>query len=181
MSTTIKIAIMVCLFLVGFGLGTTMTRTSIKTEYIKGETIIDSIPYAELKPVIVELPGETIYIEDVEYLKSDIDTAKIIAEYIKIKRYEQVLFDSDTLGMVKINLSVAYNSLRCLSYEFTPVTKHTTITKLRTYTPYLSTSINSFGIFGVGGGMYKKNVGYGLKYITDLENNGIEFSLNYKF
>ena len=178
---TLAILALICLFLFGFIIGKQTTSSKPVIEYVKGETITRLIPYTEFIPVKVYEPRETIYIDSIEYLISSIDTAKLIAEYIKTKHYEQVLFDIDTLGKMQVNLSIAYNSLRSLDYQFTPIIKQITTIKQQMYTPFLSSSVNSFGTVGFGGGLYMKNIGYQAKYITNFQKQGFEVGLNYKF
>jgi len=178
---TLAILALICLFLFGFIIGKQTTSSKPVIEYVKGETITRLIPYTEFIPVKVYEPGETIYIDSIEYLINEIDTIALIAEYVKTKHYEQVLFDVDTLGKMQVNLSIAYNSLRSLDYEFTPIVKQITTIKHQTYTPFLSSSANSFGTVGVGGGIYRNNIGYEAKYITNFSKQGVEVGLNYKF
>jgi hypothetical protein len=51
----------------------------------------------------------------------------------------------------------------------------------KTFTPFLSASYNSFGYYGAGGGIYIKNIGLGVKYITDFSQQGYEVSVGMKF
>jgi len=48
-------------------------------------------------------------------------------------------------------------------------------------TPFITASYNSFGYIGVGGGIYYKNIGVGVKCITDFSKNGLEITGNIKF
>ena len=91
------------------------------------------------------------------------------------------MFDNETEGKLIVGAEVQYNNLQNLSYKFTPMYKQTTITKQRVFTPFAGVSYNTLGFVGVGGGLYYHNVGLGLKYVTDFNQKGYEFGLNYKF
>lgn len=172
------------LILVGVLIGRWSTPTKVKVEYVKGETIRDSIPYEKLVPYKIEVPSvpDTIRIPGkIEYKIAKVDTARIISEFIKKNYYEEILFDNDTLGMIKINSVVQYNRMLSLGYEYTPIQKQTTIYKKRVIIPFLTTSYNSFGYYGLGLGLYYNNWGFQTKHLTNSRERGFEFGVNYKF
>ena len=179
--------VVVIALIVGFFVGRAWQTNSIKTEYVKGETIHDSINIP--KPCKIEIPAkqllpikpDTFYVDSVRYITLKVDTAKIISEYINRKTYKPILFDDKENGKLSLGLVVQYNKLDSIGYEFTPVRKETTITKERIFTPFINASYNSFGYIGVGGGLYYKNIGVGAKYITDFKNKGLEISGHIKF
>jgi hypothetical protein len=160
------------------------TNNKVKVEYVKGETVRDTIyseklvPYNVYIPPKPSLPLKPDTINNVVYLS--VDTAQIIANYIKKNSYRKVMFD-DLNGKLIVDAVVQYNQLGRLAYEFTPIQKQTTITKKRTLVPFLSSSWNSFGVVGIGGGLYYNDVGLGAKYITDFSHTGYEIGLNIKF
>src|SRR5699024_6114449 len=97
-----------------------------KIEYIEGERIIDSVlvpvPYA------VEVPSEPEYIYKTKYdTIREIDTVEILTDWTLKRKYSQTLFDNDTLGEMTIDLSVQYNQLQSIKYDFKP--KQKVITK----------------------------------------------------
>ena len=170
----------IVLLALGFTLGRCTTKPIESIEYIKGETIRDSIPYPV--PVLVEVPinpnlplkRDTVRIESKVYISESVDTAQIIAEYIKRNTYAEVLFDRDSLGKLTVNAIVQYNQLQQLGYEFTPVTKKVTVEKRKFFTPFIIGSANTLGMFGAGGGLYINNFGLGAKYVTDFNRTGFE-------
>lgn len=173
---------------IGFFLGRWQTEPKITVKYVKGETITNTVfvdkPYAveipakpvlPMKPDTIRIPGKP------EYITMKVDTAQIIADYIKENKYNPVLFDNNTQGKLVVDIAVQYNKLSGLGYTFTPMEKQTTIIKQRLFTPFLAVSYNTLGYGGVGGGIYYYNVGIGLKYLSNLKGTGYEFGLNYKF
>ncbi len=175
---------------VGFFAGRCTDKSIVKVEYVKGETKTDTIykerlvpyevlipanPVLPMKPDTIKLPG------GIEYKYYKVDTAAIIADYIKLNKYSRTLFDDDKVGKLTVGAEVQYNKLNKLDYSFTPMEKQTTIIKQKVFTPFVSTSYNTFGYFGAGGGTYIKNIGVGAKYLTDFKDKGYEFELNYKF
>lgn len=160
----------------------------MKVEYVKGETVTNTVyvdkPYAveipakpilPMKPDTIRIPGK------LQYIASIVDTAAIIANYIKRNKYNPILFDNNTQGKLQLDLAVQYNKLDSLGYTFTPMEKQTTIIKQKVFTPFVSTSYNTFGYFGAGGGVYYHNLGAGVKYLSDFKSTGYEFGINYKF
>jgi len=183
-----NIILMVLISIIGFFAGRWTLKPDIQIEYIQGETIHDTIPkpvpypvevpakpILPLKPDTIRIPGGT------EYIVMKVDTAKIIANYIQKNIYKETLFDNDTIGKFSFEAVVQYNEMQKFGYDFTPIQKQTTIIKKRVLTPFLSTSYNSFGYFGAGGGIYYHDLGVGLKYMTDFQKTGYEIGFSYKF
>ena len=171
---------------VGFFIGRATITSSITTKYVKGETVTNSVnvptPYNVFIPSVPSLPTkpDTIKVNTKEYVVLKVDTAKIIANYILRKRYKTPLFDNDN-GKLIVSSVVQYNSLDSLGYSFTPIIKETTITRTKTFTPFVNASYNSFGYYGAGAGIYINNIGFGVKYITDFSQQGYEVNLGIKF
>lgn len=189
---SIKLTLILALILLGLGFfaGRWTIKPKIKIKYIKGETVHDSIPYEVLVPYKVEIPAkpnlplkpDTILIPgEPEYITMKVDTAQIIAEFIKKNTYKQTLFDNDTLGRFTFNAVVQYNLLQGFNYDFTPVHKQIKITQRRLFIPFISTSYNSFGYVGTGAGFYYHDLGISLKYLTNFQEKGYELGFSYKF
>lgn len=178
------------LIALGFGLGRWTTPKEVKTEFVQGPTIIDSIPYDSLVPYQVLVPAkpvlplkpDTVRIPGKpEYITRVVDTAQIIAEYIKENRYTLIPFDdNDTTGTLRVDLSVQYNKLQNFKYDFTPIQKQTTIIKKRVFSPFAVGSANSLGYVGAGGGFFINNFGVAAKYITDFKLKGYEAEIYLK-
>jgi len=178
------------LLAIGFLAGRWTIKTKVKIEYIKGETIRDTIYSEKLVPYKVVIPDKPVLIMKFdtiripgqpEYIVMKVDTAQIIAEYIKENSYRNTLFDNQTEGKLTVDAIVQYNKMQRLGYEFTPMQKQITIEKRRILTPFASGSYNSFGYFGIGGGLFYYDLGIGAKYITNFNQSGYEIGLQYKF
>ena len=90
------IGIAILFLVIGFFVGRSNSKVITKIEYIKGETMRDTIYAEKLVPYEVKIPAspnlpmkyDTIRIPgkpDIRYMK--VDTAQIIAEYIKENSY----------------------------------------------------------------------------------------------
>lgn len=178
----------VILIATGFIVGRLTTKSSEKIKYVNGKTIHDTI--VKPAPYLVEVPAnptlpikfDTIRLPgDTEYVFQVVDTAQIIFDYIKKNSYREILFDNDTLGAMVVEIQVQYNELQKLGYAFTPIQKQVTIERKKVFTPFISASVSSFGIFEAGGGLYYNNTGFELKYMTDFNKNGIELGMLIKF
>jgi len=183
-----SIIIVVAIFILGVLAGR-WSNDKTKIEYVKGETIIDTIYRGQLKPYasiipnlpILPLKNDTVWVEGKPTPIFIVDTAKIKENYIKENKYHQVLFDNQTDGLFELNTSVQYNEQKQVSYKFTPIKKVVTIKKTRVFVPFLSGSMNSFKQVGVGGGFFYHDLGLEAKYITDFKLKGIEVGMHYKF
>jgi len=180
------ILVAVVALVVGFFAGRGKTTTTTTIEYVKGETIHDSVPkpypvinYTPQNPILPTKP-DTIKINNTEYHVLKVDTAQIIKNYIVKHNYTITAFDNKN-GKLIIKPVVQYNELQSIPYEFTPITQVNTIMQERLFTPFVVVSYNSLGFVGVGGGVFIKNVGVGAKYITDFEKKGFEVSGSVKF
>lgn len=190
MKNYINYIIVALVLTTGFFVGRCTSDTKMGIEYIKGDTIHDSIPYEKLVPYKVEIPAkpvlpmkpDTIRIPGKpEYHVMVVDTAAIIADYIKKNSYTNILFDTKAEGKLTVATTVQYNKLVDLGYSFTPVYKEVTLQKQRVFTPFVTTSYNTLGYFGGGGGLYYHNLGASIKYITDFNTKGYEFGMHLKF
>lgn len=157
-------------------------------EYVPGDTItqvVDSmIPYEVLDtcwlPGIPSKP-DTIYEDGDTVIITVTDTAYIVRDYGKLKKYSKVLYDSDTLGFLSVDAQVQYNELTELGYTLVPITKNN-ITKPKAYTPYVLLTASTLGYVGFGAGVYKENLGLQLKYLTNTDDiTGLEIGFVKKF
>ena len=129
-----------------------------KIEYIEGERTIDSVlvpvPYA------VEVPAEPEYIYNTKYdTIREIDTVEILTDWTLKRKYSRTLFDNDTLGRIDIDLSVQYNQLQSIKYDFKP--KQKVITKNK---PPQRLGLSVFVGYGIGENGLTPVIGLGVSY-----------------
>lgn len=173
---------------IGFAWGRSTIKDNIVVEYVKGETIRDSIFYPvpvgselPLSPELllirdtIQVPGETIVITQ------KVDTSRIIAEFITKNKYREPLFDSDTVGTLIVEADVQYNKLQKLGYDFTPVQKNVSFQKEKLIAPFVSASINSLGGFEIGGGFFYRDIGFDVRYLTTGGQTGVGIGFHIKF
>lgn len=176
-------------FIVGILIARKTNETEVKTRYIKGVTIYNTLHTPDLTPVKVEIPErpvlpvkiDTIWIEgQIKYITQVVDTAAIIADYIKKNTYQRTLFD-DNNGRLDIEADVQYNILQRLHYGFTPIYKEVTVERSRVFVPVIAGSYNTLGYYGIGGGAFYRNFGVVVKYMHGVNNYYVDISALYKF
>lgn len=200
---TICIIIVLLLVSVAFYLGRLSINTDPVIEYVKGETIRDTVKIEKLvsykeetpkdpslptkKDTIIEyrdifVEGKTKTVIDTFFISS-VDTSAIINNYIKKRFYNPVLFDDKEKGYLALDLSVQYNELKNLSYVFTPVHQRQTIIKKRVFIPFASGSYSTLNYVGLGGGVFYYDLGFEYQYQIGYNglSNGHSFGLKYKF
>ena len=149
LSNLVKYSVYIMVFALLFGIGFTTGRKTVKLpkpvekiEYVKGETIHDTIytpkPYKVTKPadtldIIRACIAEGIYKElwpkEVvkEYITKE-DTAAVMADWATERKYTKTLFDTKEEGKFVLNTTVKYNRLGEINYDFTPGNKVVTNT-----------------------------------------------------
>ena len=149
LSNLVKYSVYVIVFALLFGIGFTTGRKTVKlpkpvekVEYVKGETIHDTIyrpkPYKVTRPadtldIIKACIADGIYKElwpkEVvkEYITKE-DTAAVMADWATERKYTKTLFNTKEEGKFVLNTSVKYNRLGEISYDFTPGNKVVTQT-----------------------------------------------------
>lgn len=186
------------LILVAFGalcffIGRCTRQTKEVVIEVKGETMHGTIEPSlltvkkEFKTDIKFLPyrfwrGDTVRINDIEYIHTIPDTAKIVEDFIKKREYEFNVFDNEN-GKLDVNQTVQYNMLQAFNYSFTPIKKVVTTHKEPLFTPFVSASYNTFGMAGIGGGLFYKNTGLEYNYLFDIfdRNFGHQLGIKVKF
>jgi hypothetical protein len=187
------------LFFIGFftGRNTIKTKETIKTEYIKGDTITNTI--FEPKPEYIEKPIDTLnVIKDcinngiykelwpnkiiTEYVKiTSEDTVKIINDWASKRKYNELLFENDTIGKCNVQFDIQYNRLKLLSYVYEPVVKNVVEQKIhvKKFSPfiglgYLTNPWDEFDDpllnFSIGT-FYKEKYGLQLHFMHKLNTN----------
>ena len=194
------------LIAVGFFAGRKTIKQPAPVEvikYIKGETITEvkekPVPYLVTRPadtldiikkciedgIYKELfPKETVYIDT---------TAAIVKDWATIREYNEKIFDSDTVGLLKVNAKVQYNRLSSLGYEFKPIVKNVdhTVYTVKKVSPFVGTGMiinpnkETFdALYEVNGGLFfNDKYGFQLKYQRGLrsDNNYFGGSVLFKF
>ena len=197
MNSYLKITIVVIAFIVGFFLGRKTIDVEEKIEYVKGETIHDTIVINE--PTFVEIPSkpryiyeyDTLIIDNIQYISEKVDTSAIIQDYILTRTYEFNVFDSDTLGKFDVKQQIGYNKLLSFDYTFTPVTKQVTQFREPVFTPFVTMGYSTNSTVLGGLGAYYRHLC--VEYLINIPTSQIEvynfnqnkiyhtFKLNYKF
>lgn len=184
----IFIAALLIAFAVGFFLGRGKVRIEEKVEYVKGETVFRTVkvPYPSTVyiPTAYRLPTkeDTLYVNGEPLPIQTVDTARIIQEYIAENTYEFNAFDEE-FGKLDIKQTLQYNQLKSFDYSFTPIYKHTTVTKKNLFEPFGSAGYNTFDQVTIGGGIFINNLGLEYNYIHDTRMNqsGHGLSIKLKF
>lgn len=171
--------------IIGFFIGRANQKevAKTKTEYIKGDTIVDSIPYPVPYETIVfekpDLPKKRdslkIYVpgkDSIIYVSEKVDTSAIINQFAVENKYRHTLFDNDTSGKLIVNTAVQYNQQKSIGYTYTPVYRVVTKTvhKKNTVRPFAAISYNTLQYGGIGGGVFIKKVGFEYKYLNNFKN-----------
>ena len=175
MSSYLKIAIVIVVFVAGFFLGRKTINVKEKIEYVKGETIRDTIVINE--PTFVEISSkpkyiykyDTIVVDNIQYISEKVDTSAIIQDYILMRTYEYNVFNSPTLGKFDVKQQIGYNKLLSFDYTFTPITKQITRLREPLFTPFVSAGYSTNQTVLLGGGFYYKNIG--LEYNMNVSTN----------
>lgn len=191
MKTIIYIVALLFALVIGFFIGRQTINNIDKIVYEKGETVSGSVDAAQFIPIKEETPEKpelplkpmVIYQDtgSIKYIPQIIDTAAIIADYIKKREYQIKPFDNKELGTLVLYPTVQYNKLIGFDYSFTPVTqiRH----REKVWQPFVSTSYSTLEYIGLGGGIFYHNLGFEYQYQLGYRNtqNGHSFGLKYKF
>ncbi len=176
-----------CLWFIGFMMGRSFDPETV-IEYFPGLPVNDTVfvpsPYEVVVPAepVLPLKPDTIYRDGrIDTIVLEVDTAKIIADYVKENRYSINMFDSDTLGKLTVKASVQYNALQYVGYDFIPVTKTLTIDRARKFTPFTFVSYGARTGVGIGAGMYYRDFGLSGKYILSGDKKSYEVGAYLKF
>ena len=165
----ITLACIVCLA-TGFVIGRKTVPDKTEIKYVKGAIIRDTIPF----PIpIREIVHDTIRL--VEY-----DTVRTLIDWNTERFYTERLF-SDNKGVLDISATIQFNKLQNFSYEFLPIYKEITIYKEPLYVPFVGMSYNSLNYVTLSGGLFRKDVGVELQYVTNFRQKGFGLGIKYKF
>lgn len=188
-----RIYILICLIIllvgcaVSFFIGRSTIDTKTKTEYVKGETIRDTVyiptPYSEKKADKDNLIP--VYKKDPEGKETtELDTIKskdvTIHDWNLERKYADLVFDNEN-GKFLYDITVQNNKLSKFNYTFTPIQKVITTTKERIFQPYVSAGYSTLDIASVGGGFFYHNLGIEYQFQKDFRYNDTGHSLGIKY
>ena len=188
-----SIYIFICLIIlfigcaISFFIGRSTIDTKTKTEYVKGETIKDTVyipaPYSEKKADKDNLIP--VYKKDPEGKETtELDTTKskdvTILDWNLERKYANQVFDNEN-GKFLYDITVQNNKLSKFNYTFTPIQKVTTTTKEKIFQPYVSAGYSTLDIAGVGGGFFYHNLGIEYQFQRDFRYNDTGHSLGVKY
>jgi hypothetical protein len=186
------IAIVAVILAIGsFLLGRYTVKTKIDTDiqYIKGDTIHDTVKISEpasVKPIKLDTVGLIKYCQDhglysfLFKVKVDtayiikVDTIKLIEDYLAQRTYKQTLFDNDTIGKCDIIAVVQYNELASMNYTYTPIVKQVTntVTKEKIFEPFLGAGMSTnLEIVGQAGFYIKQHYGVSYEYRNNFKGS----------
>ena len=199
------------LFFSGFFIGRSTIKEIeiVRTEYIKGDTITNTIE----KPIpdYIEKPIDTLnIIKDcikngiyqelwpekliTEYIQTTSDdTLRIIQDWATKRTYEELLFQTDTIGTCNVKLELQYNRLKSVMYNYQPIIKKVVEEKykIRTFSPFIGIGYmtNPWDevknpLFNLNGGVFIKEK-YGIQvnfmHMLKSKNDYVGGSFLYKF
>lgn len=188
-----RIYIFICLIIllvgyaISFFIGRSTIDTKTKTEYVKGETIKDTVyipaPYSEKKADRDNLIP--VYKKDQEgKIITELDTAKskeaTISDWNLERKYANLVFNNEN-GKFLYDITVQNNKLSKFNYTFTPIQKVTTTIKERIFQPYVSAGYSTLDIASVGGGFFYHNLGIEYQFQRDFRYNDTGHSLGLKY
>lgn len=184
------ILIAILLFILGFFTYKWTHKSEIvtKIEYIKGDSITDSIkiltPVKEYHPidtlnVILEVLKSGKFSGLFPEVKKDTilvekeDTSRILLDWSTLRFYSDTLINNDTLGVFKLDTKIQYNRLSNLNWTYTPIQKVvTTERKLKhTYIPYFGAGIITTPSVVAQAGLFIDNWGFACQYQYDWKMN----------
>lgn len=96
------------------------------------------------------------------------------------RKYIETLFDNQ-YGKFSFEATVKNNRLQSITPSFSPIEKVITNYYVDKWQPFVSASYSSLGHVSAGGGMFYRNVGVSVNYVTDFSRNGVDVGLMYKF
>jgi hypothetical protein len=175
---------------VGFFIGRRTAVTKEVVRYVQGDTVSGTLdtagmPVKETIPEIPDLPlkRDTVWLDNIIYVATTVDTAAIINDYIASREYIPVLFDNPHIGQLSLSATVQYNRLQDLSYTFIPVYKEITRHRVPVLQPYVGASYNTLQHASFSAGTFYGKIGVELQYVFDVKNieKGYGVGLKYKF
>ncbi len=189
-----NIIILVVACIISFFAGRSFSDVEYSVKIVKGPTLRATVSSPAPINVNIPNPENYVYVEPkgadesttpvVTSTPSNMDSAIIatVRDFNIEREYAANLFDNND-GKLDYKALVQYNRLTSLSYEYTPMRTEITKVKSRAIVPFITSDISSFGILGVGGGIFNKNGGLKAEYEYNLDTKKKGFSIGiiYKF
>jgi len=120
----------------------------------------------------IQLPGKTVYkpvpyeVIDTFTISPEVDTAKILAEYIKLRKYQLPISD-DSNSKIDVFAEVQYNRIEKWSYDAQIYPRTTVIEKNHVLIPEKRNKLVAGLILGVKDSYYSATPVFGLKTKKD--------------
>ena len=171
-NTVIAIVCLTVGICIGFFAGRQTITYETEIKYVRGDVVRDTI---HLPVPVYEVVHDTICL--IEH-----DTIKTLIDW-NTERFYTWQPINDNRGIVDISAMVQFNRVQSMSAEFVPIYKEITRYKKKVWQPYISASYSTFGIVGLGGGLFYNDVGleYGFQYSMFENRTGYLVGLKYKF
>lgn len=178
---------------------TQKTETLVKTEYIKGDTIKDTIVEFECKEIkiypdtnnLITCLYESGRLFELLPILSKKDTIirdtsnLIVQDWGILREYSDTLINNDTIGTLIVNNKIQYNRLEGLNYEFCPIQKVTTneIISKRKFTPFVSAGLVTTPAVAAQAGLFIDDLGFSCQYQYNWEfkSHNVGLFVMYKF
>lgn len=183
---TIIVSIVIGMFLGSrlFPKNTTSVVTTTKYVY-RPAVHFDGVNPAPLSVRKIDMPH--LGLVDTVLLEVPADTAAILADYC-LKRDYLLDFSTDSTGVFKVNVGVAYNRICDYSADIQPLERQTettqTLVKQRLLRPYVGGSVAVYGGRAIGaeaGVLLKEHHAVGLEYQMADNKNMLKVKYAYFF
>lgn len=185
------IATVIVSLIVGAWLGAKLfpeykTDVVTKIEYVHRPPVrFDGVNPAPIKVAPITIPD--LARTDTVFVSSPVDTAALVADYC-LKRDYALDFSTDTTGVFKVNVGIAYNRLCDYSAEVQPLERQTetvqTVIRQRLLRPFVCGSAALVGgtAFSAGAGVVvKEHHAPSVKYLRMDKDNMIVIGYAYIF
>jgi len=179
----IGVVVSIIIFFAGFILGKKCTKEKVitNTVYVESQAVQDSL--VNVNPIEIVKPTDTssliVYcvkhglyydlfpekVRDSIVIISDVDSLKnrIVEDWKLEKKYHNILFQSDSLGLLNLDMKIQYNRITSIKYDYHPRIK--TVVQTTTYerkiTPFVGVGLTTMPSFiGQAGLIFKDGLGF---------------------
>jgi hypothetical protein len=181
----------IVLFLSGVFVGSKMTPEKtvevVSVRHEKGETIYDTVKV--LTPYYVRYTDTVIYTQIVEkpvFVYADTSSLRAVWDDYFLTRKYDFDFSNDSVGDYNIEVFVNRNRAVEATSRIVPVYRVVTREITRTggkrgFVPFVSGSYSTFGVAGIGGGLFYNDLGLEYQFQKSLEGCETGHSLGLKW